>query len=158
MEYTLTDMGRRFGPVLSSIETWGNEYIAYLRTQNRGAGHRRFEAKSVPCGIMITVYFTVWGLFSWIIKNLLKMHGNALANAMAAQSAMALPAAIPSLDLARRGRGHSHPQLSGLADSPRRHGYAVRKRGNGYPSVPVWTFFLPILFCRSCWCGCHALQ
>lgn len=33
VEYTLTDMGRRFGPVLSSIETWGNEYIAYLRTQ-----------------------------------------------------------------------------------------------------------------------------
>lgn len=33
VEYALTDMGRRFGPVLASIETWGNEYIAYLRTQ-----------------------------------------------------------------------------------------------------------------------------
>ena len=82
------------------------------------------------------------------------MHGNALANAMAAQSAMALPAAIPSLDLARRGRGHSHPQLSGLADNPRRHGYAVRKRETdtrlslfghsfAYPFLPVLLVRLP---------------
>lgn len=35
VEYTLTQIGREFGPVLSSIEQWGNKYIEFLH-QNRG--------------------------------------------------------------------------------------------------------------------------
>ena len=30
VEYSLTDMGRQFRPVLDSIKQWGNAYIAYL--------------------------------------------------------------------------------------------------------------------------------
>ncbi len=32
VEYALTEMGEKFGPVLESIRTWGMEYIAYLHT------------------------------------------------------------------------------------------------------------------------------
>ncbi len=34
VEYSLTDMGRRFQPVLDSIEIWGREYIDFLH-ENR---------------------------------------------------------------------------------------------------------------------------
>lgn len=30
VEYSLTEMGKRFHPVITAIETWGNEYIEYL--------------------------------------------------------------------------------------------------------------------------------
>lgn len=36
VEYSLTDIGEQFRPVLSSIEAWGNRYIDYLKTKNRG--------------------------------------------------------------------------------------------------------------------------
>ncbi len=31
VEYTLTEIGQQFKPVLDSIETWGYQYIEYLR-------------------------------------------------------------------------------------------------------------------------------
>lgn len=34
VEYTLTDIGRSFQPVLDAVETWGNAYIAYLRERD----------------------------------------------------------------------------------------------------------------------------
>ena len=34
VEYSLTPMGRRFQPVLDSIEVWGKEYIGFLH-ENR---------------------------------------------------------------------------------------------------------------------------
>lgn len=34
MEYSLTAMGRRFAPVLDSIQIWGEEYIEFLK-ENR---------------------------------------------------------------------------------------------------------------------------
>lgn len=34
VEYSLTAMGRRFAPVLRSIQTWGEEYIEFLK-ENR---------------------------------------------------------------------------------------------------------------------------
>lgn len=34
VEYALTAMGRRFAPVLDSIQTWGEEYIEFLK-ENR---------------------------------------------------------------------------------------------------------------------------
>lgn len=34
VEYSLSDMGRRFKPVLDSIEIWGKEYICFLH-ENR---------------------------------------------------------------------------------------------------------------------------
>lgn len=34
VEYSLTAMGRRFGPVLDSIQVWGEEYIEFLK-ENR---------------------------------------------------------------------------------------------------------------------------
>lgn len=34
VEYSLTAMGRRFAPVLDSIQVWGEEYIEFLR-ENR---------------------------------------------------------------------------------------------------------------------------
>lgn len=34
VEYSLTAMGRRFAPVLDSIQTWGEEYIEFLK-ENR---------------------------------------------------------------------------------------------------------------------------
>lgn len=30
VEYSLSKLGRRFAPVLSALEAWGNEYIDYL--------------------------------------------------------------------------------------------------------------------------------
>ena len=30
VEYSLTDIGRRFEPVLEALNIWGNEYIAYM--------------------------------------------------------------------------------------------------------------------------------
>lgn len=29
--YSLSDLGRKFEPVLTAVEIWGQEYIAYLR-------------------------------------------------------------------------------------------------------------------------------
>lgn len=34
VEYSLTDMGQRFAPVLQSIRLWGEEYIEFLK-ENR---------------------------------------------------------------------------------------------------------------------------
>lgn len=31
VEYSLTEMGRKFHPVIAAIEAWGNEYIASMR-------------------------------------------------------------------------------------------------------------------------------
>lgn len=33
VEYSLTDMGRKFHPVIEALEHWGKEYIAYLKTK-----------------------------------------------------------------------------------------------------------------------------
>ena len=30
VEYSLSDMGKKFQPVLTAIEAWGKEYIAYM--------------------------------------------------------------------------------------------------------------------------------
>ena len=32
VEYSLTELGRKFIPVLNAIEQWGNHYIAFLKT------------------------------------------------------------------------------------------------------------------------------
>ena len=32
VEYSLTEIGRKFRPVVDAIETWGNEYIAQMDT------------------------------------------------------------------------------------------------------------------------------
>ena len=37
VEYSLTEIGQDFLPVLASMETWGRKYIAYLEESN-GAG------------------------------------------------------------------------------------------------------------------------
>lgn len=34
VEYSLTDIGVRFKPVLDSIEAWGREYIEFLKEKN----------------------------------------------------------------------------------------------------------------------------
>lgn len=31
VEYSLTDMGQKFHPVMEALECWGKEYIAYLK-------------------------------------------------------------------------------------------------------------------------------
>ena len=31
VEYSLTDIGKKFHPVVAAIETWGNEYIAHMQ-------------------------------------------------------------------------------------------------------------------------------
>ena len=31
VEYSLTEIGRKFHPVVAAIETWGNEYIAQMK-------------------------------------------------------------------------------------------------------------------------------
>lgn len=31
VEYTLTEMGGKFHPVIAAMETWGNEYIAQMK-------------------------------------------------------------------------------------------------------------------------------
>ena len=33
VEYSLTDIGKRFQPVVSALETWGEEYIDYMKTR-----------------------------------------------------------------------------------------------------------------------------
>lgn len=33
VEYSLTDIGRKFAPVLDSIKTFGEEYMAYMKEQ-----------------------------------------------------------------------------------------------------------------------------
>jgi len=33
VEYSLSELGRRFNPVLNSLETWGEHYIDYLKTK-----------------------------------------------------------------------------------------------------------------------------
>lgn len=33
VEYELSDIGQKFKDVLSALEVWGNEYIAYLKAQ-----------------------------------------------------------------------------------------------------------------------------
>lgn len=34
VEYSLTDMGRKFHPVIEALQNWGQEYIDFLRTNN----------------------------------------------------------------------------------------------------------------------------
>lgn len=34
VEYQLTEIGRTFGPVLASIRSWGEQYIAYLHAKS----------------------------------------------------------------------------------------------------------------------------
>ena len=36
VEYSLTEIGHKFGPVLDSIEQWGNDYIGYLSDVKNG--------------------------------------------------------------------------------------------------------------------------
>lgn len=36
VEYSLSEIGARFGPVLDSIQAWGQEYIEYMRAQQKG--------------------------------------------------------------------------------------------------------------------------
>jgi DNA-binding HxlR family transcriptional regulator len=31
VEYSLTDIGKKFHPVVTAMETWGNEYIAQMQ-------------------------------------------------------------------------------------------------------------------------------
>lgn len=33
-EYSLTEIGERFQPVVAALETWGNEYIDYIKQRN----------------------------------------------------------------------------------------------------------------------------
>ena len=35
VEYSLTEIGKSFQPVLDSIETWGNEYIKFLKNRDK---------------------------------------------------------------------------------------------------------------------------
>lgn len=35
VEYSMTDIGARFKPVLDSIEAWGSEYIDFLKEKNK---------------------------------------------------------------------------------------------------------------------------
>ena len=34
VEYSLTEIGERFQPVVAALETWGNEYIDYIKQRN----------------------------------------------------------------------------------------------------------------------------
>ena len=34
VEYTLTEIGRQFHPVIEAMENWGNQYIDYFRKKN----------------------------------------------------------------------------------------------------------------------------
>lgn len=36
VEYSLTEIGKEFEPVLKSIESWGNKYIKHLHEKNPG--------------------------------------------------------------------------------------------------------------------------
>lgn len=36
VEYSLTEIGQKFHPVISAMETWGNDYIDYLRQRKSG--------------------------------------------------------------------------------------------------------------------------
>ena len=38
VEYTLSEMGEKFSPVLDSLQTWGTEYIGYLNKENSADG------------------------------------------------------------------------------------------------------------------------
>lgn len=38
VEYTLSEMGEKFSPVLDSLQTWGTEYIRYLNKENSADG------------------------------------------------------------------------------------------------------------------------
>ena len=31
VEYSLTDIGKKFHPIVAAMETWGNEYIAHMQ-------------------------------------------------------------------------------------------------------------------------------
>ena len=35
VEYSLSDMGKKFQPVLTAIETWGKEYISYMENGDK---------------------------------------------------------------------------------------------------------------------------
>ena len=35
VEYRLSEIGKRFEPVLDSLETWGNEYISFMNTKKQ---------------------------------------------------------------------------------------------------------------------------
>ena len=34
VEYSLTDIGKKFHPVVAAMETWGNEYISQMKGEN----------------------------------------------------------------------------------------------------------------------------
>ena len=34
VEYSLTEIGRKFRPVIAAMETWGNEYIARMKEED----------------------------------------------------------------------------------------------------------------------------
>ena len=34
VEYSLTDIGKKFHPVVAAMEAWGNEYIAQMKGEN----------------------------------------------------------------------------------------------------------------------------
>ena len=34
VEYSLTDIGKKFHPVVAAMETWGNQYIAQMKGEN----------------------------------------------------------------------------------------------------------------------------
>lgn len=35
VEYRLSEISKRFEPVLDSLETWGNEYISFMNTKKQ---------------------------------------------------------------------------------------------------------------------------
>ena len=35
VEYSLTDIGRKFHPVIAAMEVWGKEYIARMQEENK---------------------------------------------------------------------------------------------------------------------------
>lgn len=40
VEYSLSEIGEKFGPVLNELARWGNEYIAYTKRQNQKAAQQ----------------------------------------------------------------------------------------------------------------------
>ena len=34
VEYSLSDLGHEFKPVLSTLETWGNQYLDFMKKKN----------------------------------------------------------------------------------------------------------------------------
>ena len=91
-------------------------------------------------------------------KELVENARKCLGKCHGAQSAMALLPQYHPWTWREGGRGHSHPQLSGLADSPRRHGYAVRKRETDTRLSLFGHSFAYPFFAGPVGAVCHALQ